>query len=171
MRVQTFRNSKCQRYMTVIIDQQILGRVWGHDIYFDFKQTVQLKKKKERNINLFGDQSKQIGRKKNAEKVISKISYFNCMDSCFIKKWLHIVRWISHRYTYIPSLKLSPPNSLLVWLEPWVEFPLSHTANSHSCIYFIYVRIYVTIVLSPFTPPSPPSCPMSTSLFSMSAAP
>ena len=73
----------------------------------------------------------------------------------------HTQTWISHRYTYIPSL-LKTPSHLSPFHSSrlsqrlslnWIEFPVSHNKFSLS-IYFIYGNMYVSVLFSQFIPPS-----------------
>ena len=80
----------------------------------------------------------------------------------------HTTTWISHKYTYVPSLlNLIPP--LQVVIEHQVELPVLHS-NFPLTIFFTSGNVYVSILLSQFIPPSP-SPTVSTSLFSMSVSP
>ena len=63
----------------------------------------------------------------------------------------HASTWISHRYTYAPSLSKLPPMShplppLELVIELWVEFPVSHSKFSLA-IYFTYGNAYVSMLL------------------------
>ena len=82
--------------------------------------------------------------------------------------------WISHRYTYIPSLLNRPPISLLipplqVDTEPLFEFPETHS-KLPLAIYFTYGNVSFHITLSIHLTLSS-LLPMSMSLFSMSVSP
>ena len=77
-----------------------------------------------------------------------------CIDFC------HTSTWISHRYTHVPTLLKLPSSSTpptpqgchraLGWA------PLHHTANSH-CLSMLHTVIYVSLPLSQFVLPFPPS--------------
>ena len=78
--------------------------------------------------------------------------------------------WISHRYTYIPSLLNLPPTSLPIPLlcvdtEPLFEFPKPYRKFPLP-IYFTYGNLSFQITLSIYLTLSSP-LPMSISLFSM----
>ena len=82
--------------------------------------------------------------------------------------------WISHRYTYIPSLFNLPPiclpiPPLQVDTEPLFEFP--ETYNKFPlAIYFTYGNVSFHVTLSIHLTLSSP-LPMSISVFSMSVSP
>ena len=69
------------------------------------------------------------------------------------------------------TLSHLPPHPPLPQLvtEHWVELPLSHSKYPMA-ICFTYGKVYVSVLLSQFVPPSP-SHTISTSLFSMSGFP
>ena len=76
--------------------------------------------------------------------------------------------WISHRYTYVPSLLNLPPTTLPIPPLYVVAEPCSESPESHSkfalAIYFTYGNTYVSILVSPYIPPSSSSPhPMSIS--------
>ena len=86
----------------------------------------------------------------------------------------HISTWISHRYTYVPSLLKFPPIS--TWSQPsrFLQSTglssLSHTANSH-WLFILHMIVYMLPCCSlhlshPLLPPL--LCPQ---LFSMSVSP
>ena len=90
-----------------------------------------------------------------------------CVDFC------HTTMWISHKFTYVPSLLNLPPHShtippLWVATESWVELSVLHR-NFPLAFYFAYGNVYFLILLSQFVPPTP-SCTVSASLFSMSVS-
>ena len=82
----------------------------------------------------------------------------------------HASTWISHRYTYVPSLLNPPPIShpSKVVTEHWVELPVSHK-KSPLAIYLKYSFVHVSILFNQFVLPSP-SLTVSTSLFTVSAS-
>ena len=78
-------------------------------------------------------------------------SFQYCIDFC------HTSTWISHRYTYAPTLlnllpltSNSVPPPCLSQSSSWTS--LSHTENFH-WIYLTYVSMYASILLSSFIPP------------------
>jgi len=82
----------------------------------------------------------------------------------------HTSAWISHGYTYVPSLLKFPPTShptppLWVVTEPQVELPASYS-KFPLAFCFTYGNVYVSVLLSQFTPPSAPA-PVPASLFSV----
>ena len=85
----------------------------------------------------------------------------------FCVAFCHTSTWISHRYTHVASLLNLPPTFQgchrgLGWAPmSYSKFPLA--------IYFIYGKVYVSMLLSQFVPPflSPA---VSTNLFSMSVS-
>ena len=81
--------------------------------------------------------------------------------------------WISHGYTYIPSLlpPLPPPTTTHPFrLSQSTDLSsLHYTANSH-WLFTLHGNAYVSILLFQFVPPSPLPT-MSTSLLPMSASP
>ena len=105
-----------------------------------------------------------------------KFIFFNrriiALQDCIV--FCQTSTWISHRYTYIPSLLKLPPISLPIpplWVdtEPLFEFPEPYS-KFLLAIYFTYgnVSFHVTlsIHLTLFCP-----FPMSVSLFSISVSP
>ena len=81
--------------------------------------------------------------------------------------------WISHRYTYIPSLLNLPPiflsiSPLQVDTEPLFEFPDTYSKFPLT-IYFTYGNVSFHVTLSIHLTLSSP-LPMSISLFSMSVS-
>ena len=84
-----------------------------------------------------------------------------CVSFC------HTSTRISHRYTHISSFLNSPPPHPIPPLqgvtEHWVELPLTHS-KFPLAISFTHGDVYVSILFSPFVPPSP-SPTVATSLF------
>ena len=86
-----------------------------------------------------------------------------CVDFC------HTSRWISRRYTYVPSLLNFPPTSLLILpfsvvTEHWVWAPWVTQQILTVCL--TYGDINVSMLLSQFIPPSPsPTVPTHVFLF------
>ena len=86
-----------------------------------------------------------------------------CVDFC------HTSRWISRRYTYVPSLLNFPPTSLLILplsvvTEHWVWAPRVTQQILTVCL--TYGNINVSMLLSQFIPPSPsPTVPTHVFLF------
>ena len=75
-----------------------------------------------------------------------------CVDFC------HTSTWISHRYTYVPSLLILPANSysippLRLSQNTEFEFPTSDSKFPLAS-YFTYGNICVSMLLSQFVPPS-----------------
>ena len=109
---------------------------------------------------------------------IHKIQYFTHFYSLFLKliyflklifNWriialqyyvgfCHISTCISLRCTYVPSLLTSfpPPNPPSCHRAPDLS-SLHHTANFHLLYGFTYGKVYVSMLLSQFVSPSPPS--------------
>ena len=72
--------------------------------------------------------------------------------------------WISHRYTYVPSIvnfppTPSPPHPCRLLQRPPLS-SLSHAANSH-WLSVLHMVIRVSVLLSPYSPPSLSSSPLT----------
>ena len=71
----------------------------------------------------------------------------------------HTSTWISHRYTYVPSLLNLPPTSQPSHPSRLPQSPelssLRHTANFYGLSNFTSGSAYVSVLLSQFVPPSP----------------
>ena len=86
----------------------------------------------------------------------------------------HTSTWISHRYTYVPSL-LNPPSpssnpSHFSKLSQNSELSsLYYTANTHLLSIFTYGNVLVSMLFSQFVPPFP--SPSVHNVFSMSVSP
>ena len=90
------------------------------------------------------------------------IALQHCVGFCCVSAW------ISHRYTYVPSLLNLPSTSLPT--PPASQGPelLASHSKFSLALYFTYSGVYVSMLLSQVVPPSPSST-VSTSLFFMSA--
>ena len=94
--------------------------------------------------------------------MITALQY--CVGFC------HTSTWISHRYTHAPPNL--PPTShpippLYIVTEPQFEVPESYS-KFPLAICFTYGSVYVSMLLSPFVPPSVFPRPVFINLFSMS---
>ena len=91
----------------------------------------------------------------------------NCLQHCV--GFCCVSAWISHRYTYVPSLLNLPSTSVPTPpVSQGPELLASHSKFSLS-LYFTYSGVYVSMLLSQVVPPSPSST-VSTSLFFMSSS-
>ena len=94
------------------------------------------------------------------------INLHYCVGFC------HTSTWISHSYTYVPSLLNLPPtpsHPSRLSESTGFELPASHS-KFPLAIYFPYGNVYVLMLLSRFIPPSSfPTVPAS--LCSVSASP
>ena len=119
-----------------------------------------------------------------AGKVWTAFSSLICMDiprgsSFFFFNWrilslqccvgfCHTVMWISHRYTYVPSLLNLPPTSqpfppLWVFTEDWFELPESYR-RFPLAILWVVMYMFQCYSLNSSHPLLPPLCPQVCSL-------